>query len=113
MLFSIEPAICLPGRFGPRLEEIIIWRDEGPEFFSELPYDSTAALRYCKAVSSNFHLSAFPDGPYQNKKPGVQPAKHDVTTLRPWTDILPDIRIAFSNNGSREHFAVSEYANAR
>lgn len=39
MVFSIEPGIYLPGRFGIRLEEIVILRDEGPEIFSELPRD--------------------------------------------------------------------------
>ena len=36
-VFSIEPGIYLPGRFGIRLEEIVIVRDNGPEIFSELP----------------------------------------------------------------------------
>ncbi|MEQ8446018.1 MAG: Xaa-Pro peptidase family protein [Pelagibacterium sp.] len=37
MVFSIEPGIYLPGRFGIRLEEIVILRQDGPEVFSELP----------------------------------------------------------------------------
>ena len=37
MVFSIEPGIYLPGRFGLRLEEIVIVRDDGPEILSELP----------------------------------------------------------------------------
>lgn len=37
MVFSIEPGIYLPGRFGIRLEEIVILREDGPEIFSELP----------------------------------------------------------------------------
>ncbi len=37
MVFSIEPGIYLPGRFGLRLEEIVILRSDGPEIFSELP----------------------------------------------------------------------------
>lgn len=37
MVFSIEPGIYLPGRFGIRLEEIVILREEGPEILSELP----------------------------------------------------------------------------
>lgn len=41
-VFSIEPGIYLPGRFGIRLEEIVIVREHGPEIFSELP---RAALR--------------------------------------------------------------------
>ena len=41
MVFSIEPGIYLPGRFGIRLEDIIILREEGPEIFSDLPRDLT------------------------------------------------------------------------
>lgn len=37
MVFSIEPGIYIPGRFGIRLEEIVILREDGPEIFSELP----------------------------------------------------------------------------
>lgn len=37
MVFSIEPGIYIPGRFGIRLEEIVILRAEGPEILSELP----------------------------------------------------------------------------
>ncbi len=40
MVFSIEPGIYLPGRFGIRLEEIVILRANGPEIFSELPRDA-------------------------------------------------------------------------
>lgn len=36
-VFSIEPGIYLPGRFGIRLEEIVIVRDSGPEILSALP----------------------------------------------------------------------------
>jgi Xaa-Pro aminopeptidase len=39
MVFSIEPGIYLPGRFGVRLEEIVILRDDGPEIYSGLPRD--------------------------------------------------------------------------
>ena len=39
MVFSIEPGIYLPGRFGVRLEEIVILRADGPEILSELPRD--------------------------------------------------------------------------
>ncbi len=39
MVFSIEPGIYLPGRFGIRLEDIVILREGGPEIFSELPRD--------------------------------------------------------------------------
>jgi Xaa-Pro aminopeptidase len=38
-VFSIEPGIYLPGRFGIRLEDIVILREDGPEIFSELPRD--------------------------------------------------------------------------
>jgi len=37
MVFSIEPGIYLPGRFGIRLEDIVILRDDGPEILSALP----------------------------------------------------------------------------
>lgn len=39
-VFSIEPGIYLPGRFGIRLEDIVILRADGPEIFSELPRDA-------------------------------------------------------------------------
>lgn len=39
MVFSIEPGIYLPERFGIRLEDIVIMRADGPEIFSELPRD--------------------------------------------------------------------------
>jgi Xaa-Pro aminopeptidase len=39
MVFSIEPGIYIPGRFGIRLEEIVILREDGPEILSELPRD--------------------------------------------------------------------------
>ncbi len=39
MVFSIEPGVYLPGRFGIRLEDIVILRDDGPEIFSELSRD--------------------------------------------------------------------------
>ena len=39
MVFSIEPGIYLQGRFGIRLEEIVILREDGPEILSELPRD--------------------------------------------------------------------------
>ncbi|MCC8967277.1 M24 family metallopeptidase [Bradyrhizobium sp. Pear76] len=39
MVFSIEPGIYLPGRFGIRLEEIVILREDGPEILSTLPRD--------------------------------------------------------------------------
>ena len=39
MVFSIEPGIYLPGRFGLRLEDIVILRADGPEILSELPRD--------------------------------------------------------------------------
>jgi len=40
MVFSIEPGIYLPGRFGLRLEEIVILRADGPEILSTLPRDA-------------------------------------------------------------------------
>ncbi len=36
MVFSIEPGIYLQGKFGVRLEEIVILRTDGPEILSEL-----------------------------------------------------------------------------
>ncbi|MEW9920153.1 M24 family metallopeptidase [Marimonas sp. MJW-29] len=39
MVFSIEPGIYLPGRFGIRLEDIVILRADGPQILSELPRD--------------------------------------------------------------------------
>jgi Xaa-Pro aminopeptidase len=37
MVFSIEPGIYLQGRFGVRLEEIVILQPDGPEVLSKLP----------------------------------------------------------------------------
>ena len=37
MVFSIEPGIYQPGRFGLRLEDIVILRADGPEILSDLP----------------------------------------------------------------------------
>ena len=39
MVFSIEPGIYLPDRFGLRLEEIVILHADGPEVMSKLPRD--------------------------------------------------------------------------
>lgn len=39
VVFSIEPGIYLPGRFGIRLEEIVVLRADGPEILSSLPRD--------------------------------------------------------------------------
>ncbi|MEX0954957.1 MAG: aminopeptidase P family protein [Rhizobiaceae bacterium] len=39
MVFSLEPGIYLPARFGIRLEDIVILRTDGPEIFSSLPRD--------------------------------------------------------------------------
>ncbi|KAB0567256.1 M24 family metallopeptidase [Brucella pituitosa] len=39
MVFSIEPGIYLPDRFGIRLEDIVILREYGPEILSALPRD--------------------------------------------------------------------------
>ncbi|MBW7922376.1 MAG: aminopeptidase P family protein [Rubellimicrobium sp.] len=43
MVFSIEPGIYLPGRFGIRLEEVVILHDDGPEVLSALPRDAFRA----------------------------------------------------------------------
>ena len=40
MVFSIEPGIYLPDRFGVRLEEIVFLRADGPEILSDLPRDA-------------------------------------------------------------------------
>jgi Xaa-Pro aminopeptidase len=39
MVFSIEPGIYIPGRFGIRLEEIVILREGDPEILSSLTRD--------------------------------------------------------------------------
>ena len=39
MVFSIEPGIYLPERFGIRLEDIVILRADGLEILSDLPRD--------------------------------------------------------------------------
>ena len=39
MVFSIEPGIYIPGKFGVRLEEIVILREDGPEILSGLSRD--------------------------------------------------------------------------
>lgn len=44
MVFSIEPGIYMPGRFGVRLEEIVILRADGPEILSELDRSVFAAF---------------------------------------------------------------------
>ena len=36
MVFSIEPGIYMPGKFGVRLEEIVILKENGPEILSKL-----------------------------------------------------------------------------
>lgn len=43
MVFSIEPGIYLPGRFGVRLEDIVILRKDGPEMLSGLPREAFVA----------------------------------------------------------------------
>jgi Xaa-Pro aminopeptidase len=43
MVFSIEPGIYLPGRFGVRLEEIVYLTAEGAQVLSTLP----RAVRFC------------------------------------------------------------------
>ena len=37
MVFSIEPGIYMPDKFGVRLEEVIILKDSGPEILSKIP----------------------------------------------------------------------------
>jgi Xaa-Pro aminopeptidase len=37
MVFTIEPGIYIPGRFGIRLEELVVLRHNGPELMSSLP----------------------------------------------------------------------------
>jgi Xaa-Pro aminopeptidase len=39
MVFSIEPGVYIPGRFGIRLEDIVIVLENGPEILSSLPRD--------------------------------------------------------------------------
>ncbi|MEM9577966.1 MAG: M24 family metallopeptidase [Pseudomonadota bacterium] len=39
MVFSIEPGVYLPDRFGIRLEEIVVLRSDGPEILSDLRRD--------------------------------------------------------------------------
>ena len=43
MVFSIEPGIYIPGRFGIRLEDIVILRADGPEILSALPRETYIA----------------------------------------------------------------------
>jgi Xaa-Pro aminopeptidase len=43
MVFSIEPGIYIPGRFGLRLEDIVILQEDGPEVLSRLPRDLIVA----------------------------------------------------------------------
>ncbi|MEP3198041.1 MAG: Xaa-Pro peptidase family protein [Lentilitoribacter sp.] len=40
MVFSIEPGIYLPGRFGIRLEDIVILRADGAEILSSMPREA-------------------------------------------------------------------------
>jgi Xaa-Pro aminopeptidase len=37
--FSVEPGIYLPGRFGVRLEDIVVATDAGPRRLNEAPRD--------------------------------------------------------------------------
>ena len=37
--FSVEPGIYLPGRFGMRLEDIVVATDAGPERLNRAPRD--------------------------------------------------------------------------
>ena len=43
MVFSIEPGIYIPGRFGIRLEDIVILREDGVEILSGLPREVRVA----------------------------------------------------------------------
>ncbi|MCD7059547.1 M24 family metallopeptidase [Pelagibacterium xiamenense] len=43
MVFSIEPGIYLPGKFGIRLEDIVILRADGPEILSGMPRAAVVA----------------------------------------------------------------------
>lgn len=44
MVFSIGPGIYLPGRFGIRLEQIVILREDGPVILSGLPSEVEGTL---------------------------------------------------------------------
>jgi len=37
MVFTVEPGIYLPNKFGIRLEEVVVVTDEGCEILSQLP----------------------------------------------------------------------------
>jgi Xaa-Pro aminopeptidase len=37
--FSVEPGIYLPGRFGMRLEDIVVATDAGPRRLNDAPRD--------------------------------------------------------------------------
>ena len=39
MCFSIEPGVYLPGRFGVRIEDIVVCGDHGPDVLNEAPRD--------------------------------------------------------------------------
>jgi Xaa-Pro aminopeptidase len=52
MVFSIEPGIYLPGRFGIRLEDIVILRENGPEVLSSLPPVRPPAHLPCRVASA-------------------------------------------------------------
>lgn len=56
MVFSIEPGIYLPGRFGIRLEDIVILREDGPEVLSSLPatFTSRRSDQSCGAPGRRF-----------------------------------------------------------
>ena len=39
MCFSIEPGIYLPGRFGVRIEDIVVCTDAGADILNETTHD--------------------------------------------------------------------------
>jgi Xaa-Pro aminopeptidase len=39
MAFSVEPGVYLDGRYGVRLEDIVVCGDAGPQVLNEAPLD--------------------------------------------------------------------------
>lgn len=54
MVFSIEPGIYLPGRFGIRLEEIVFLREDGPEILSCLPRTPSVIATVNPSITHNY-----------------------------------------------------------